>query len=594
MWNRFILIFAFVLPKSSGNILEPLEATYTCPDEFVMLSLNPQTVKCYSFRQNLFTYRQAVAECASLNSILSAPTTKVEVKEISDYVLKNLSLASRHYWITNNLDKVNYTENEPPARLKERITGSSNKTSIQHDHQSCQNMLVWVAARGKSPSIKWVDEICDKRAYPLCETEAIVNYQDERKCSVQCSSHTMRIVCDLKIFQEAVNRQVVLNNDECVARENKTHLIIHTALNECDTKAVNSEDNKVIYNNKLRVKQNGRYKLMAEVVCEFQQKNFISYEFNQDNVHNLLPSENQLGVVETGVQGIRSFKQFFLVYPNDKYDCPIQPDESPYTVRSTDTLYAEIRLLFPSNQVELHAVNCWVSDTKEGKNRRYDLLKNGCAQPNTGFRFYEKDSDKKIVRFSFGLSFAKSVFKEIYVHCSTIVCVENSPHSTKCNYKCNKRQKRLAEKNMVSPGEVMRDTVISPIIIIVDKENNFTNSRSSQKIVSTVASNESSSHYSFFNQTAVTEDLSSNILFDNTTHAVETSKIKKTSSKRMSSSLSKDDSRVKTKSEKGIKNIKTKIGINKNKNDKESSALGIEASTTLTSFLILYWFYLKN
>ena len=57
MWNRFILIFAFVLPKSSGNILEPLEVTYTCPDEFVMLSLNPQTVKCYSFRQNLFTYR---------------------------------------------------------------------------------------------------------------------------------------------------------------------------------------------------------------------------------------------------------------------------------------------------------------------------------------------------------------------------------------------------------------------------------------------------------------------------------------------------------------------------------------------------------
>ena len=63
-------------------------------------------------------------------------------------------------------------------------------------------------------------------------------FVDERKCSVQCSSHTMRIVCDLKIFQEAVNRQVVLNNDECVARENKTHLIIHTALNECDTKAV--------------------------------------------------------------------------------------------------------------------------------------------------------------------------------------------------------------------------------------------------------------------------------------------------------------------------------------------------------------------
>ena len=85
----------------------------------------------------------------------------------------------------------------------------------------------------------------------------------------------------------------------------------------------------------------------------------------------------------------------------------------------------------------------------------------------------------------------------------------------------------------------MRDTVISPIIIIVDKENNFTNSRSLQKNVSTVASNESSNHYSFFNQTTLTEDLSSNIIFDNTTHAVETSKIKKTSSKRMSSSLSK-------------------------------------------------------
>lgn len=66
------------------------------------------------------------------------------------------------------------------------------------------------------------------------------------------------------------------------------------------------------------------------------------YEINSENVHNMLPSENQPGVVETGVQGIRSFRQFFLVYPNNKYDCPIQPDESPYTVRSTDTLYAEV------------------------------------------------------------------------------------------------------------------------------------------------------------------------------------------------------------------------------------------------------------
>ena len=85
----------------------------------------------------------------------------------------------------------------------------------------------------------------------------------------------------------------------------------------------------------------------------------------------------------------------------------------------------------------------------------------------------------------------------------------------------------------------MRNTVVSPKIIIVDEENNFTSSRTFQKNVSTVASNESSNHYSVFNQTTVTEDLSLKSIFDDTTHAVETSKIKKTPSKRMSSSLSK-------------------------------------------------------
>ena len=41
------------------------------------------------------------------------------------------------------------------------------------------------------------------------------------------------------------------------------------------------------------------------------------------------------------------------------------------------TILQQIRLVVPSSQVELHAINCWVSDTKEGKKRRYDLLKDG-------------------------------------------------------------------------------------------------------------------------------------------------------------------------------------------------------------------------
>lgn len=59
-------------------------------------------------------------------------------------------------------------------------------------------------------------------------------------------------------------------------------------------------------------------------------------------MHSIFPLENRSNHFETGVQKINGFKQVFLVYPDVKYDCPVQPDQSPYTFRRTDTLYAEV------------------------------------------------------------------------------------------------------------------------------------------------------------------------------------------------------------------------------------------------------------
>ncbi len=45
----------------------------------------------------------------------------------------------------------------------------------------------------------------------------------------------MRIACELRLFPEARNRTVALNDPTCLARDNRTHLIIHTALDDCGT-----------------------------------------------------------------------------------------------------------------------------------------------------------------------------------------------------------------------------------------------------------------------------------------------------------------------------------------------------------------------
>ena len=41
-----------------------------------------------------------------------------------------------------------------------------------------------------------------------------------------------------------------------------------------------------------------------------------------------------------------SFRHVFLIYKSDAYDCPIQPDEYPYTFSMTDNLYSEVRAEF--------------------------------------------------------------------------------------------------------------------------------------------------------------------------------------------------------------------------------------------------------
>lgn len=79
----------------------------------------------------------------------------------------------------------------------------------------------------------------------LKDTNVILNHLDKvikqptskRECSLQCSSHTLRVACELKYFPEAVNKTVVLLDANCISRSNGTHLIIHTGLDDCGTTA---------------------------------------------------------------------------------------------------------------------------------------------------------------------------------------------------------------------------------------------------------------------------------------------------------------------------------------------------------------------
>ena len=81
--------------------------------------------------------------------------------------------------------------------------------------------------------------------------------------------------------------------------------------------------------------------------------------------------------------------------------------------------------------------------------------------------------------------------------------------------------------------------VTSNKIVIVDKENDSTSSPSFQKNISTVTSIGSNNQKYVSDDVLGTKELNFNKQFDETTHAVETSKIKKSSAKRMSSSISK-------------------------------------------------------
>jgi len=503
------IYLSLVCSSSSGS-----KEIYYCPEDFIQITsslLLPQNSnfhqlvnKCYHFIQENVSFVEASKRCNNLNSVLASPENENEIMAISDYVVKKLNTSYSHYWISVSNDLINSTNPYDKAYVNnskalENIIRSLETNETTKEKASCQNMLVWVIGK---QNIQWINKVCGKKAFPLCEVKAQVRMEtfssivpttvssgqndielstnqfetntkdkvikqptSKRECSLQCSSHTLRVACELKYFPEAVNKTVVLLDANCISRSNGTHLIIHTGLDDCGTTAENSAEDKVIYKNALRILEDQKKPLeLIEITCRYPQRNFITQSFGAgDDDENNQETNNDKSISKispfsTSKEG-SSFRHILLIYPSIDYECPIQPDEYPVTFNVNDRLFAEIRVIVPSEQIELHPVECFATETKEftSTTARYTLLHNGCYEDKS-FRF-EDSTSPKISRISFDLKGIFQLFNEMYIHCEIILCALNSPDSQTCNYECSLKSKRDTQKLLRNLVHVRSDRI---------------------------------------------------------------------------------------------------------------------------------------
>merc|ERR1739838_94308 len=481
--SQFVIFFCLA-SILSASLPPSFQTACVCPDKYVHLASDTEDLKnesegltkCYRFFDMELSFFEAVERCYDMNATLAAPDTKAEVKLISDYVVRNLSLPSRQYWIdvtTNTTDDITptMTSNTEEMEIISKIMENLSNMSAEPTVEPCEEMVVWVV--GKEDA-RWVQQLCNTKAHLMCQKKAALKIDGSysiknsdptvtgphsdheiplqlneptlipnRECSLQCSSHTLRIACELRLFPEAINKTVVLYDPQCTAQTNGSHLIIHTGLDNCGTLAENSAQDKVVYRNALRVlNDNGDDGVFAteimQVTCRYPSRNLITQTFGDGQQSNKgeinIPGE--LDPTSTTEDG-SSFRHVSLIYKSDAYDCPIQPDEYPYTFSMTDNLYSEVRVLVPSEQIELHAVECFVTETKEitSESIRYNLLKNACPLEDT-FELITETSSPKIERFSFNLMGIFQIFQEIFVHCEVILCTVSSASSSECPHQC--------------------------------------------------------------------------------------------------------------------------------------------------------------
>ncbi|XP_033843054.2 alpha-tectorin-like [Periophthalmus magnuspinnatus] len=268
-----------------------------------------------------------------------------------------------------------------------------------------------------------------------------------------CEEHTAALTLAGCLLEErGIDYSVLhMNNESCVGQmDNETHMVTFSfdQTNTCGT-VVKSNGSKIIYHNTIQTWNSSNFGIISrhdDVHLDF------SCHYLQPGVKSLAVRIKDSSVIQELTSGQWRYNLSMIVYTDEARRHALTPDTE---VNLDQTIYIELQVDgIDENLLSLVVDSCWATtESSPNSSLKYSIVGTGCPNP--------VDKSVRVINNGQGLSsyFSFSLFQftgrtgKIYLHCKTMLCVNQG---TSCAPKCNQssRRRRSAMSNYMdqNPG----------------------------------------------------------------------------------------------------------------------------------------------
>lgn len=302
--------------------------------------------------------------------------------------------------------------------------------------------------------------------YCECDRECWRLAPDKRTCMPN-----MNVGCDLTGFSVALNECAVSGpvvtvgpptavntggqdvDDACGVSVNETHFFTDIPYDKCGT--LRQDDFlEIHYRNQLRVwldpvnRKEGSgggaetpiitrgYWYNLHMLCTFNRYGVVNGSF--------IPKDREEEQVL--VPGLGSFQFFFDFYVDEDFQYSFSPYEYPIVVTVNHDIYFGIRSVGGASGLEVFTERCVATTNTSAGERSYTMIERGCNLDDTikKYQSHPMANLYSVKAFLFQeqlVADSQSGSQNIYIQCSAVLCVADSP-ATRCQRGCITTRKR--------------------------------------------------------------------------------------------------------------------------------------------------------
>ncbi|XP_021170164.2 alpha-tectorin isoform X1 [Fundulus heteroclitus] len=239
--------------------------------------------------------------------------------------------------------------------------------------------------------------------------------------------------------------------------DEETHMVTFSfnGTNRCGTEVMNN-NNQIIYQN--TISNHGgsssvitrRDQVFIDFSCVYSQEAIKAFKIRSRCVADCGTNDDGSSVIKVITSGVWNYTLTMKAYTDA---ARTQPVESDTQVGLDQTIWVELKTDgLDGDLLSIVTESCWATNQEsDNSSLRYDLIKNGCANPVDPTVRVEGNGEGTSNRFSFNMFQFSGRSGNIYMHCKLQLCVKegNSCIPQKCN---GARRRRSIRSRTGSPA----------------------------------------------------------------------------------------------------------------------------------------------